>query len=354
MSSFSKSLIAWYQVRKRDLPWRNTNEPYFIWLSEIILQQTRVDQGMSYYQKFVVLFPTIHHLANADEDDVLKAWQGLGYYSRARNLHTTAKIISKQHQGKFPQTSIELEKLKGIGSYTSAAIASFCFKEVCPVLDGNVMRFLARLYGISDPVDGSVGKKKLHLLASQLIDKKNPGIFNQAIMEFGATHCTYRQPNCAACLYAISCVAHKTNAIENFPVKGKKTKVKKLFLYYFVIRYKKKVFLLKRTKSGIWQGLHDFPNFESSTELEIGNVIAEFLQEHNMTKSATVVSTSEMFKHILTHRTIHAKFIELELKKTWKSLPTDVFAVLEIEIDKYGIPRLIEKYLESVPQNSSN
>ncbi len=348
MTSFSKVLIGWYAKNKRDLPWRGISDPYPVWLSEVILQQTRVDQGMSYYLKFLKLFPTVQHLAAATEDEVLKAWQGLGYYSRARNLHATAKTISNDFEGIFPNNSKALEKLKGIGPYTAAAIASFCFGEKSPVIDGNVYRVLTRLYGITEPVDTASGRIRLQQLAEKLIDAKYPGTYNQAIMEFGATHCTPHQPQCETCPFANFCVALKTESVQFFPVKEKKTLVKELYLYYFHISYRKEIYLHRRTKGGIWKGLYDFPHVESQTELDIKNVIKLFLAEHELAATSIVKQMSEEFIHVLSHRKIKARFVSLELKQRWMKPPENVFAVSQSKLEEYGVPRLIEKFFESL------
>ena len=225
--NFSNHIRDWYNSNKRDLPWRNTTDPYSIWLSEIILQQTRVTQGLSYYLKFIDRYPTVHNLADADENDVLKTWQGLGYYSRARNLHFSAKYISKTLNGTFPSSSDELKKLKGVGEYTAAAIASFCYKEPVAVLDGNVFRVLSRYFGISTPIDSTNGKKEFKELAAECLNNQFPDEHNQAIMEFGALQCTPKSPSCSGCPLSVNCVAYNDDLVSQLPLKSKKNETNK-------------------------------------------------------------------------------------------------------------------------------
>ena len=344
---FSKELIRWFEKNKRDLPWRHTTDPYPVWLSEIILQQTRVDQGMAYYHRFLELFPAVQDLADADEDAVMKAWQGLGYYSRARNLHYTAKFVAGELKGHFPTNLVGLIKLKGVGPYTAAAIASFCFGEVAPVIDGNVMRVLSRIHGISEPIDSSAGKKIMTETAQRLIDRDDPGTYNQAIMEFGAIHCTPQNPKCESCPFSQSCVAYRTNAVASFPVKGKKTTVKELWLYYFFLIYKEKTYLRKRTGNGIWKGLHDFPSIESDRHLIVNDVIGSFLTDSDLVGQAEVKAVTGEVIHVLTHRRIHARFVTLELKSPWKKPAPGIFMPLISELKDYGVSRLVDRFLES-------
>mgnify|MGYP001598355526 CR=1 FL=1 len=260
---FSQKLISWYEKNKRDLPWRKTKNPYYIWLSEIILQQTRVEQGLPYYLKFVKKFPTIKELANTSEDEVLNSWKGLGYYTRARNLHFTAKSICENHREKFPGNYEDILKLKGIGKYTAAAIASFAYNLPYPVVDGNVQRVLARVFGVSETFSSSEGEKKFYSLAGNLLNRKNPGNFNQAIMEFGAIHCTPVNPKCMKCIFRESCVAFQTGRVADFPVKSKKAKSRNRYFNYLVIHNGNNIFLDKRQKNDIWKNLYEFPLIES-------------------------------------------------------------------------------------------
>jgi A/G-specific adenine glycosylase len=344
---FSAKLLKWYDLHKRDLPWRHTMDPYKIWLSEIILQQTRVDQGMSYYLKFISLFPTVQDLAVADEDQVMKAWQGLGYYSRARNLHASAKYITSEWNGKFPTAQQELLKLKGVGEYTSAAIASFCFGEVTPVVDGNVMRVITRLHGITEPIDSPAGKRAIYKVAQELIDTRHPGLYNQAIMEFGALQCVPVNPDCAVCPFKTQCVAYASETVKELPVKGKKTAVKDLWFYYFFITHKNSVYIRKRTETGIWKGLHDFPLLEKTQIGSIEDAVEEGMKQLSLPKTAVVNGVSEEYIHILSHRKIHARFISVALKSLWSKSPQGVMCIDKNDLSGYGIPRLIDKFLES-------
>ena len=252
---FSSNLILWYKQHKRDLPWRNTRDPYRIWISEIILQQTRVNQGLSYYCKLVEKYPDVHALANADEDELLRVWQGLGYYSRARNMHHTAKVVAYKMDGIFPDSYHELIKLKGIGSYTGAAISSICFNEHQTVVDGNVFRVLSRLFGVDTPINTAQGKKQFEKLAHELNDGGESGLFNQALMEFGALHCTPKQANCASCIFAAQCYASRHGKVDVLPVKEKKQKVKERFLnFFFVHDAYGNTLIQKRVMKDIWQG----------------------------------------------------------------------------------------------------
>lgn len=342
---FSKALIKWYDLNKRDLPWRNTTDPYKVWLSEIILQQTRVDQGIDYYHKFISLFPTVYDLSSAPEDKILKAWQGLGYYSRARNISYTARFIVSELGGEFPKSQQELIKLKGIGKYTSAAIASFCFNEKTAAVDGNVMRVLSRIFGIEEPIDGVRGQKILQQLADELIDSKQPGTFNQAMMEFGALQCTPHNPNCTDCPFRSICLACKENKVKLLPVKMKKTAVKDIWLYYFFIQHGKKTYLRQRNNTGIWQGLFDFPGIESYQEIEISQAVDRFSKQFAITQQLQIIQQSEEYIHILSHRKIRARFITCRISLGWQTKPAEVFGVNIKDIDDYAVPRLIDRFL---------
>ncbi|MDR1951842.1 MAG: A/G-specific adenine glycosylase [Bacteroidales bacterium] len=260
-----KTLSDWFLQHKRDLPWRHTKDPYLIWLSEVILQQTQVVQGLPYYEKFVEKYPKIEDLANASEDEVLKLWQGLGYYSRARNLHKTAKLITEKYNGQFPNTYAEIRVLPGIGDYTAAAIASFAFDLCYPVLDGNVSRAISRMCGVTEPIDTPLGKSELIKILNKHIDKKNPAEFNQAIMEFGAMVCKPRQSLCSECVFQKNCYAFHHDVVETLPIKKNKTAVKPRRLDYLVCIERDEIWIKKRTEKDIWQGLYDFPETDTST-----------------------------------------------------------------------------------------
>ncbi len=299
----TKELINWFSKAKRDLPWRQTSDPYKIWLSEIILQQTRVEQGLPYYMRFVENYPDVHALANASEDQVMRTWQGLGYYSRARNLHATSKYISQELNGVFPKTHTEIEKLKGIGPYTSAAIASIAFNEAVPVIDGNVFRFISRLYGVYDDIMKNASRKTFLSILEELISNEFPGDFNQAMMEFGATVCKPK-PDCASCLFTQSCFAFNHNKQSELPVKIKKLKIKTRYLQYFVLGNATHV-LMRRRKESIWQGLYEFYLSEETNE---DFVVPEFLK-NIADKLVERYST----KHLLTHQKLMITFYSMTI-----------------------------------------
>ncbi len=306
-------------TNKRQLPWRNTTNPYHIWLSEVILQQTRVNQGLPYFERFVELFPTVHDLAKADEKQVLRAWQGLGYYSRARNLHKCAKIVAHNYGGVFPKSYEKLIELPGIGKYTAAAIASICFKQSVAVVDGNVFRVLARIFEITEDIGSPKGHKAFQQKANELIDPKHPDIFNQAMMEFGALHCTPKNPNCDNCVFFDTCLARINNSQSQLPVKLKKVKVRKRYFNYLVFQYEGKLALKVRQGGDIWQGLFDFYLIETDNE----NEFEEFMQNEEVKKlgkNVVVEHESKAYKHILTHQHIFAKFYRLKINPTKTAL----------------------------------
>lgn len=333
------------------MPWRDTTNPYRIWLSEIILQQTRVDQGLSYYYKFVELFPTVSDLANATEDQVLKAWQGLGYYSRARNLHFTAKKIIEIYDGVFPASYAGLLDLRGVGSYTAAAIASFAYNEKVPAIDGNVIRVISRLFGINLPVDGTEAKKLIQEISEREIDPDHPGIYNQAMMEFGAIWCTPKKPKCAECPFAAECVALKNDLVQQIPFKKSKTKVKDEWFYYLVARNDGNVYIKRRIEDDIWQGLHDFIEIRSSEPLDHNEVIARFSELTGQNIAKNPVSFGDEVIHLLSHRRIRARFINVELAEPLGKIEQPVMVVAEEEVVNYGLPKLIERYWTNTGYN---
>lgn len=311
-TSFSERIMLWYSQNKRDLPWRNTKNPYHIWLSEVILQQTRVNQGLPYYERFLELFPTVHHLAKADEREVLRAWQGLGYYSRARNLHKTAKIISTDMGGRFPDTSLKLLKLPGIGPYTASAISSIANGEQVAVVDGNVFRVLSRVFGIHDDIGSNSGQKLFYRKANELIPHDRPDIFNQSVMEFGAVHCTPKNPDCGNCPMGVECYARINQQQDNLPVKSKKVKVRQRFFYYVCISYNNSLMMKERKGSGIWRGLFDFYLIERNEQLEFNDLLDDPILKRLETYSDHI-EESKAYKHILTHQHIIAKFYTVHL-----------------------------------------
>lgn len=340
---FSEKLIVWYNEHKRDLPWRKTTDPYQIWLSEIILQQTRVDQGLDYFNKFIKKHPDIHSLAKSSEKDVLNLWQGLGYYSRARNLHFTAKYISNELNGEFPTIYKDILNLKGVGEYTAAAIASFAYKEAYPVVDGNVYRVLSRMFGIENPIDSTEGKKVFKQLATELIDTKNPDTYNQAIMEFGALQCTPKKPNCEDCPYLLECFAYKNGLITELPKKEKKIKQRNRYFNYLVIINNDSIYLNERKEKDIWQGLFDFPVFETKEPL----TSFPLLEKEFSNIGLTLKNQSTEYKHILSHQKIYATFWLVSSNKT-KNIDSKFVKTPLKEINNYPIPKLIDNYLKTV------
>lgn len=316
--NFNKTLTIWFSKHKRDMPWRNTKNPYYIWLSEIILQQTQIAQGQPYYDAFVSKYPTVFDLANAQESEVLKLWQGLGYYSRARNLHVSAKYVANECAGVFPNTYKDLLKLKGVGDYTASAIASICFNEPTAVVDGNVYRVLSRYFGIDTPINSTKGIKEFKTLATSLMDHQNPSDYNQAIMEFGALQCKPRNPDCFVCPLKMSCVALQKNQIDQLPVKLKKTKIStKYFNFIVMLSTDKKTVFQKRTHKGIWQNLYQFPLLESDQKLKI----AEFKKHPFITSyfgeipfEFSLFNTKDIV-HKLSHQHLHTKFWIVEIDK---------------------------------------
>jgi len=314
---FSKTLIQWYLQNKRDLPWRNTTNPYHIWLSEIMLQQTRVAQGLPYFLSFTSSFPTVFDLAEADEEQVLKLWQGLGYYSRARNLHGTAKYIASELNGIFPDNYNDLLKLKGVGEYTAAAIASFSHNEVVPVVDGNVFRVLSRYFDIETDIASSGAKKEFTALAKELIPNDNPAIFNQAIMEFGALQCVPKNPDCEICVLNSGCLALKYNKVNELPVKLKKTKVTNRYFNYIVFSDENQDLIIrKRIEKGIWHNLYEFPLIETETDLDslsVFELIYEKYGQKNEILSIKPLNESRII-HKLSHQHLHITFFKVEVK----------------------------------------
>jgi A/G-specific adenine glycosylase len=342
---FSNKLVKWYQINKRDLPWRNTTNAYHIWLSEIILQQTRVEQGLPYYLAFIQAFPTVERLAKAKEDKVLKLWQGLGYYSRARNLHYTAKDIVKNHDGKFPKNYQKLVQLKGIGSYTAAAITSFAFHLPYAVVDGNVIRVLSRVFGIDTPFDTTAGKKQFQQLAQHLLIKQEAAVYNQAIMEFGALQCKPKSPNCTLCPMQEFCEAYNSNKIDELPIRSKKVKVKKRYLHFLMIHSDKGICIGKRD-AGIWKGLYEFPFLEFPDSIPDRQVIeSDDWQNIFGGYDLEIKSVSSNFTHQLSHQKIHAKFWEIKIN----NFSVKGFEKISREdIVKYPVSRLMEKYLNTI------
>ncbi|PQJ22006.1 A/G-specific adenine glycosylase [Tenacibaculum sp. SG-28] len=307
---FNRELTKWYVSHQRNLPWRSTKNPYFVWLSEIMLQQTKVSQGLPYYLKFVAVFPTVFDLADASESEVLKLWQGLGYYSRARNLHHTAKYVATELNGVFPNNYKGLLQLKGVGEYTASAIASICYKEPVAVVDGNVYRVLARVFGVHTATNSTQGIKEFKQLANSLLDVNAPGNYNQAIMDFGAIQCTPKKPKCTTCIYTRDCFAYLNNQIDVLPFKEKKVKVKKRYFNYLVTVTQDNTTIIEERKgNGIWQGLYQFPLVEGSMKMS-RQMIAESSVYRSLfptTAEISLFNTKEII-HKLSHQHLHTQF----------------------------------------------
>lgn len=342
-SSFSEKILHWYSGNKRPLPWRNTKNPYKIWLSEILLQQTRVSQGTPYYEKFLKKYPTVYHLANAEERDVLKLWQGLGYYSRARNLHQTARTIAFDNDGVFPQSYDELIQLKGVGDYTASAIASICFDKPEPVVDGNVNRVLARYFGVQIPVNGAEGIRYFKTLARKVMDPNNIRDYNQGLMEFGAIQCTPQRPDCTLCPLNTGCLALQQNKIHLLPVKVKKAKIKKRYFNYLVVLDPACNTILKeRTGKGIWQHLFEFPLVETKLELSLPQLrshLPEVLEHHKFDE--VFMANEEIIIHKLTHQHLHTRFWIVKIKEL---ILTGIPAK---ELENYPVPVLIANFIKT-------
>lgn len=344
MHRFHKILTVWYQENKRDLPWRANNNPYLVWISEIILQQTRVDQGTNYFLRFTERFPDIRSLAAAPENDVLKLWQGLGYYSRARNLHLAARQVMTDFNGVFPDSYNELIKLKGVGTYTASAIASIAFGLPYAAIDGNVYRVLSRIFGISTPVDSTQGKHEFSELANQLLNQKNPGLFNEAIMEFGALQCTPRNPDCGRCPFRDNCLAFAQNQIANLPVKIKKIKVKHRFFNYLFIRHEEYFYFEKRNERDIWHNMYQFPLIESHKSLTLQELLTNERVKSMFEGIKIAVDTvNPEVIHILTHQKLHVRFIEIVIPEHHTSLGW--IKTHPDEAANFPVPKLIENFL---------
>ena len=343
MNIFSEKLIAWYAENKRELPWRDTTDPYIIWISEIILQQTRVAQGYDYFLRFIHRFPNVTALAEAPEDEVMKCWQGLGYYSRARNLHAAAKSMN----GVFPVTYEGVRALKGVGDYTAAAICSSAYGMPYAVVDGNVYRVLSRYFGIDTPVDSTEGKKLFAALADEMMDKSQPAVYNQAIMDFGAIQCTPQSPNCLFCPLGGSCSALKEGTITKLPVKQHKTKTINRYFNYIYVRVGACTYLHKRTEDDIWKNLFEFPLIETEKDLSEEEFLA-CPQFHALFAEGEVRMVRILLrgvKHVLSHRVIYTNFYEVTLPDNSSSFSSYQRVAVE-DLDRYAVPRLIHAFLE--------
>jgi len=342
--NFHNLLINWYLQNKRDLPWRNTTNPYQIWLSEIMLQQTRVAQGMPYFLSFTDAFPTVFDLAKAEEEQVLKLWQGLGYYSRARNLHKTAQYIATELNGVFPDNYKDLLQLKGVGDYTAAAIASFSYNEVVPVVDGNVFRVLSRYLDIETDIAQASAKKEFAALALELMPKDNPAIFNQAIMEFGALQCVPKNPDCSICIFNESCAALQKKKVNQLPVKLKKLKVRNRYFNYFMLSdAEENTLIQKRTAKGIWHNLYEFPLLETLQEEDFEFVSNAIQQESFFTNPIISMRAcnEKSIVHKLSHQHLHIKFWKLNVKGKVEN------GITKEQLKQYPFPIVIHNFIES-------
>jgi len=347
---FNYLIMQWYRENKRDLPWRHTNDPYLIWVSEVILQQTRVEQGLAYYHRFVDRFPDIASLARAEEEEVMKIWQGLGYYSRARNMHFSARILYKENQSKFPASYDEIIRMRGIGDYSASAISSIVYSEAHPVVDGNVLRVMARYEGITEPVNTAASRKKVKEILKEYIDKAEPGIFNQALMELGALICKPKQPLCAKCPIMKECYAYRNGRLKELPVINKSKPVKTRFFHYLVVTggrgEENYTWLNKRTGNDIWKNLYDFPLIEHGTELSL-----EELQRHEKWQTFFTGSNFDILPdisvdhHILSHQELRVIFVQVvaDLGDSSSFIKSPIS-----DIHKYPVPRLIENIIKKV------
>ncbi len=345
--NFCTKLLSFYEENKRDLIWRKTSEPYKIWLSEIILQQTQISQGTAYYLKFIETYPTVFDLAKAEEQDILLLWQGLGYYSRARNLLHTAKEIVRIYKGKFPDNFNDLIKLKGIGEYTASAILSICFKKVYPAVDGNVLRIISRIFGIREPINQASGKKQVTEKCKTLICKENPGDFNQALMDFGSSVCKKSNPNCANCIFNNACEAYQHDIVSELPVKtNTKAKITEYF-NYFILAGADEILIQKRT-SGIWKNLYEFPLIVSGKRISVKTVKAQFKELYSLPDECKFTSVSEPVKHVLSHKTLFVRFYflqELSEKQFLKIRDSGNFLkIKQKNLSDYPFPQIIRNF----------
>jgi A/G-specific adenine glycosylase len=348
-SGFAQVLLKWHLSKNnRQMPWKGEKDPYKIWLSEIILQQTRVEQGLNYYKTFITAFPDIHQLANAEDGKVFKLWEGLGYYSRCKNLLLTARYISKEKKGKFPDTYEEIIELKGVGAYTAAAISSFAFNLPHAVVDGNVFRVIARVFGINKATDTTEGKKLFTELANTLLDKKQPGIYNQALMDFGAIVCKPVSPLCENCVFKKNCYAWRHDKINELPVKLKKITVKKRYFNYLVLEYKNQILIHERTGKDIWQHLYEFPMIETE-KLVLAEKIIEIGLEKKIfkDKKSSILYESKPVKQLLSHQLITGQFIYIRLANK-PILKENFILVPKEQLKNYAFPKLINTAIKEI------
>lgn len=345
LMNFTQNLAAWYRQNRRDLPWRNTTDPYVIWLSEIILQQTRVEQGLPYFYRFAEAYPTVSAFAAASEDEILKLWQGLGYYSRGRNMLTTARLVQQKFNGVFPGRYDDLIALKGIGEYTAAAISSFSTNQAKAVVDGNVSRVIARYFGLAEPVNSTKGKKLFQQMADELLDPNQPGLHNQAMMEFGAMLCKPRNPLCAVCPVKTGCYALQHNQVEQLPVKLKTVKIKRRYLNYWLITTDENELLLnKRGERDIWANMYDLPVTETTENTTIDELLISPQTIDTLGFSPQIITIYPVKKHILTHQHIYYRFIHIQYNSKIKLKQTWFFSKVE-KLNNLALPKIIFIFL---------
>lgn len=345
---FAAILLKWnHEKNKREMPWKGEKDPYKIWLSEIILQQTRVEQGLQYYQNFIKTFPDVHKLANAPDKNVFKLWEGLGYYSRCKNLLASARFISKELKGNFPSTYDDIKNLKGVGPYTAAAISSFAYNLPNAVVDGNVFRVIARIFGISTATDTTEGKKFFTAFANELLDKKNPGAYNQAIMDFGAIVCKPLAPLCSDCIFKKNCFAFQNDKINELPVKEKKISVKKRWFYYLIVQHENEILIRERTEKDIWQHLFEFNLVEAGKEEEAKTILrSRAVKKFLANNQFETISISPLQKQQLTHQLIYGRFIHLRIF-TKNILAVNCIWVKKEKLKNFAFPKFITQYLNS-------
>lgn len=350
----SSIMVEWYKDNKRDLPWRVSSDPYIIWISEIILQQTRVIQGMDYFLRFRERFPDVVSLAKATEDEVLKYWQGLGYYSRARNLHAAARTVVEVYGGIFPRSYKEVLALKGVGEYTAAAIVSFAWNEPYPVVDGNVFRVLSRLFALDTPIDSGKGKKQFTALAGLLMDPVRAGLHNQAVMEFGALQCIPQHPDCTVCPLQAKCMAFISGKVQTYPVKQHKPKTRNRYFHYLYIIYEGKTWMHRREGKDIWTGLYEFPLIETDEPMDFAGLQQTEAFGRLLGEAGPLVISEELtgIKHVLSHQILYATFYKVVIGQEIPALQSYLSVPLE-EVEKYAVPRLVHIYLEKLNGNLS-
>ena len=345
--NFANELSRWYNTNKRSLPWRDTNDAYVIWLSEIILQQTRVEQGLPYFNRFLEKYPDVSAFAGASEDEVLKLWQGLGYYSRGRNMLKTARQVVSEYDGVFPVKYEQLIKLKGIGEYTAAAISSFSSNEARAVVDGNVYRVLARYFGINEPINTTRGIKLFRGLADEMLDREHPGQHNQALMEFGAMLCKPKKPDCSICPVRLSCIAYRDNSVASLPVKLKTVKIKERHFNYFLVSDGQSLLMNKRGDNDIWANMYDLPMLETPDAVQ-AEVLIELPEAKALFGEHIGIKSSYLArKHVLTHQHIYAQFIQITVPAGYQHLQK--YTRVEFgDLDKIAMPKIIYSFLNNL------